>query len=188
MTFTNRKRILLGGLAIGFYMIHGVMCVWRGGPSNLLWACHIGSLIVGFGLLLSMARWTVIGILWFGLGNGMWILYLAGGGIFEWTSPLTHVGGLAVGIIGFRETGFPRGSWLWAWAGLAALQQISRWTTVEAENVNLAFRIHPGWEDLFPSYGLYLVFLLLMAGLVFFVLEAGIRKAMAELKWFQNST
>lgn len=178
-SFSFRKRLLFGALAISFYAIHGVLWVGRGVPSNLIWACHIGSVIVGLGLIFRVGRLNAIGILWLGLGNGMWILYLAGGGTFEATSWLTHVGGLVIGILGLRDTGFPRGSWLWALIGLAGLQQISRWTTVEMENVNLAFRVHPGWEGLFPSYGIYLAFLLVMAGLVFYGLEWMIRRKIA---------
>jgi len=175
-TSSNRKRIALGALAICFYAIHGIIWIFRGVPSNLLWACHIGSLAVGLGLIFHIARFNAIGVLWLGLGNVMWILYLAGGGTFEVTSPLTHVGGLIIGILSLRDTGFPKRSWLWALIGLAVLQQISRWITVEAENINLAFRVHPGWEGIFPSYGIYLAFLLVMAGLVFFVLEKCIRE------------
>ncbi len=169
--FSKRKTTLLGVMAICFYIIHGAYWIFLGVPSNLLWACHIGSLAVGFGLIGQRPLLNSIGVLWLGLGNIIWYIYLIGGGSFEWTSPLTHVGGIIIGIIGLFKMGIPKKSWIWALMWLAVLQHLSRWITPEKENINLAFRVHEGWESVFPSYAIYLISLFLIAGIVFFTLE-----------------
>lgn len=91
-------------------------------------------------------------------------------------SVLTHVGGIIIGIIGIYKTGMVKLSWLRALVGLAALQQLCRWITPEKENVNLAFRVHEGWEKLFPSYGWHLVVLLFLTGIIFLVMEYILKK------------
>jgi hypothetical protein len=38
---------------------------------------------------------------------------------------------------------------------MAALQQVCRWVTPPAANINIAHRIHPGMDRYFHSYGAY---------------------------------
>lgn len=163
----SRHTTGLGLIAIAFYCIHGCYWIIAGEPSNLLWACHLGSLFAGLGLMLRIAVLNAVGVLWLGLGNAFWLLYLIGGGDFILSSAGTHIGGIIVGIIGVRLLGLPGMSWLWALAGLALLQFISRHTTVAKENINLAFRVHEGWENIFPVFGIYIAFLLVIATLSF---------------------
>ena len=171
-TLPYRFRVALGLMAICFYAIHGFYLMISGETPHLLWACHIGSLAVGFGLIFALPILVTIGVLWLGFGDLMWFLYLAGGGGFEPTSPLTHIGGFAVGIYGLHKTGLPKSSWIWALIGLIVLQQITRLLTPEALNINLAFRVHEGWETVFPTYGFYLAVLLFLSGSIFFGFEA----------------
>lgn len=172
----SKKRIILGLAAICFYLVHAVYLFIRGeNPGNLLWACHLGAAAVGIGLILRLPALYSTGVLWLGLGNMMWILYLFGKGEFIVTSVLTHVGGIIIGIIGVYKTGMVKFSWLRALVGLAALQQLCRWVTPAKENINLAFRVHEGWEKLFPSYGWYLAVLFFLSGIMFFLMEYGLR-------------
>ncbi|MCK5055565.1 MAG: hypothetical protein KAT34_02850 [Candidatus Aminicenantes bacterium] len=172
----SKQRFISGIPAICFYLIHAVYLFIRGeDPGNLLWACHLGAIAVGFGLILRLPALISTGVLWLGLGNIMWMLYLFGKGEFIVTSVLTHLGGIIIGIIGVYKTGMVKLSWLRALVGLAALQHLCRWITPAEENVNLAFRVHEGWEKLFPSYGWYLVVLLLLAGTLFFLMEHAFR-------------
>ena len=49
------------------------------------------------------------------------------------------------------------------WGLLVALQLLTPWITPAAANVNLAFTVWPGWEQYFPSYGVYITSLDLLA-------------------------
>lgn len=172
---TSITPVTLGILVVVFYLSHAVVNILDGTPANLLWACHIGALMVGIGLLLRNSWINAIGVLWLCLGNGMWILYLIGGGDFFFTSALTHVGGLVIGLVGIDYMGIPRFSWLWALILLFGLQHLCRMVTPEHENVNLAFRIHEGWERIFPSYSVYIIFLTTVACAVFVIVEVVLR-------------
>lgn len=168
----------LGLLAIGFYAVVAINHFYRGHPEEALWACHLGALIVGVGMLLPSPTWTAIGVTWLLVGVPLWVMDLALGGEFLWPSPLTHLGGLAIGIFGLRRMGMPTQVWWKALLALAALQQLCRWITPASTNVNVAFSVYAGLERWFPSYRLYLVFLLVTIGLVFFLTELILRRLM----------
>jgi hypothetical protein len=165
-----------GYLAISFYLIHGGYWVIKGAPANLFWACHIGSFIVGVGHIFNRSILNSIGVLWLFMGNLFWALYLLGGGDFEMTSVLTHIGGLCIGIYGIQKIGFYKNAWLYAVIFIALLQLICRFITPEIENVNLAFRVHEGWEKIFPSYYIYEIYLLAQASILFYSIEYTIFK------------
>lgn len=171
-----RHRIFLGLLSVIFFSINLFFWILRGVPSNFLWACHLGALAVGVGLLLRLPLLNAVGVLWLGLGNGMWLLYMLGGGPVFPTSVLTHVGGLLIGILGVRQIGLGKRSWLWAIIILVLLRLVSRQFTPEAENINLAFRVHEGWETVFPSFFWYSVMLLFVSSLSFIIMEQLLRK------------
>lgn len=171
-----RQRIFLGLLALVFFLINLYFWIGRGVPTNFLWACHLGTLAVGFGLIFRFPLLNAVGVLWLGLGNVMWLLYMLGGGEVFPTSVLTHVGGIIIGIVGVRRIGLPGFSWLWAVVLLALLQRLSRWLTPEPENINLSFRVHQGWETLFPSFFWYSLMLLFVSMLSFIIMELLLKK------------
>ena len=178
----NKSRFFGGLLAIGFYITHGTYLLLNNETPHIVWACHIGSLMIGIGLILDMPVPVTIGVLWLGFGDIMWFLYLVGGGEFELTSPLTHIGGLAVGLWALSRSYIPKRSWAWALVTLLILQQISRWVTPESYNINLAFRVYEGWESVFPTYLVYFVVVLAFAGLLFFGFEILLNKLVARRK------
>jgi len=171
-----RKRLLLGCAAIVFYMAHAATWLQRGVPGSLLWACHLGCLMVGFAVLADIPFLSAVGVHWLILGNIMWLLYLAGGGEFICTSQLTHLGGLLIGLWYARRTGFPHGSWLAALAGIAGLHLLSGYVTPPAENINLAFRVHESWVGIFPVFLFYRLFLLAASAALFFSVERAARR------------
>ena len=71
------------------------------------------------------------------------------------TAALTHIGALVLGIYGVRILGWPRGAAWKAAAAYLALWAVTRLATPASANINLAFRVYPGWESRFPSYPLY---------------------------------
>jgi hypothetical protein len=149
-----------GILALLFYAIHGSVHLYRGQPYNLLWACHVAALLVGFGLLLRNATLNAIGLLWSCFGMSLWLLDLATGAEFIPTSTLTHAGAFALGIYGVRRLGTPHHLALKTVGAFAALCVLCRIVTPPSANVNLAFRVADGWASYFPSYPLYAAMLL----------------------------
>ena len=160
-----------GALACAFYAVHAGVHLARGHPEELLWACHLGALWVGLGLLLRQPALHAIGFLWLCVGTVLWGIGLAGGGELIPTSLLTHVGGLAVGGLAVWTLGMPRHSWWRALLAFLVLQQLCRWLTPAAANLNLAHAVWPGWETRFPSYLLYQLMLLAIAGASFALIE-----------------
>lgn len=120
--------------------------------SNALWACNIATLLVGAGLLLRAPRANAIGLLWLSVGLPLWLFDLAFGSPFLATSSLIHLPPLALGLLGARRLGVPRGAAWQACAALAALQILCRLTTPPVENVNMVFAMEPSWQRWFPSY------------------------------------
>jgi hypothetical protein len=166
----------LGLLAVGFYAVHAAHELWMGRPESLLWSCHLGSLAVGVGLLRRWPTWIGVGLLWLVVGVPLWVMETAMQGGFEPTATLPHLGGLAIGLVGVRKLGLPQPVWRKAMAAILALQLLTRWITPEAANINLAFAVWPGWEQYFPSYGVYITSIDLLGLVLFAGLEYAIRR------------
>lgn len=177
-----RRRLLLGAAALAFYAVHAGAWLRRGVPGALLWACHLGCLLVGIGVLAKRPALNGVGVLWLVLGNLLWAVDLASGGEFIATSPLTHVGGLAVGIWYARRAGFPRRSWLAALAGIAALHLLSGRLTPAAENINVAFRVHPSLQRIVPGFLAFRILMLAGSAALFYGAERLMRRMVKSKK------
>jgi hypothetical protein len=170
----------LGGLALVFYLVHAAGHVTAGQPSEAFWACHLGALLVGVGLLTVHPLPCAVGFLWLCVGDGFWALDLATGGELIPTSLLTHVGGLVIGGVGVLRMGMPRHAALVAIGLFFALQIASRALTDPATNLNLAHSVWAGWEGVFPSYPVYELMLLSIGFASFRALEWLARR------WFET--
>jgi hypothetical protein len=164
-----------GLAAIGFYTTHVAHWVRLRKAENALWACHLGCLFVGIGWLAPWPLANAIGLLWLLPGIFFWGLFLADGGLFTWSSFLTHVGGNVLGLWGVVVLGFPAGAWWKAGAGYVLLILLCRPISRLSENVNFSLRVWPGWETRFPSYRQFLVLLVMGAFGLFLVLELLLR-------------
>jgi len=168
-------RLYPGISAVAFYAAHASYWVRRRKAENAMWACHLGCLLVGIGWAAAWPSLNALGVLWLLPGLVLWVMYLAGGGPFRWTSFLTHIGGLVLGIWGVSQFGFPRGVWWKAGTGFAALIMISRRVSRASENVNFAVQVWRGWEHQFPSHRRYLAGLVLGGFALFLSLEQAMR-------------
>ena len=166
----------LGILAVVCYGIHASRRLAHQHPEELLWACHMGTLAVGVGLLCRWRSCVAVGFLWLTLGVPLWALNVLTGGNFLPTSPFSHLGGWMLGALGLRGTGLPRHTWWKAGAALVPLFFLCRWATPEEANVNLAFAIWPGWEKHFPSHAVYVLAVLALSIGVFLAAEIALRK------------
>ena len=173
MTPPTRRQLAV--LAIGCYAAHAAVHLRRGEPYDLLWACHLAVLLVAAGLLLQRPALNAVGLLWGCFGLPIWLLDIVTGGEFMPTATFTHVGALVIGICGVRLLGFPRGSAWKALAGYLGLWVLTRAFTPASANINLAFHVHPGWEQYFPNYPGYFATLLIAGALTFALAEQAFR-------------
>jgi hypothetical protein len=146
---------LLGFLPVIFFLAQAIH-YWRvGGLGNLLWMCNIGSLVLAIGLLFEQRELIRAAAIWTVPGLGLWIRYVLYA-TFNYemvlSSILVHVGGLVVGLIVLRQVRMDRIAWVYAFAWYLIVQVAARLFTAPELNVNVAFRIQPGWEQTFSSY------------------------------------
>ncbi len=146
---------LLGLLPVIFFLAQTVH-YWRvGGLGNLLWMCNVGSLVLAIGLFFARRELIRAAAIWTIPGLGLWIRYVLYA-TFDYemvlSSILVHVGGIAVGLIVLRRVRMDRIAWAYAFAWYLIVQFAARLFTAPELNVNVAFRIQPGWEQTFGSY------------------------------------
>ena len=110
------------------------------------------------------------------MGIPLWLIYLGSGGKLYLTSPLTHLGGIAVSIYGIRKLGMPKNMWWKAIIAFLLLQVFCRLATPEEKNINLAFRVGDGWEQTFTSYWEYQAMIYGIGIALLFVMEKLVRK------------
>jgi hypothetical protein len=166
-----------GILGIFFYALFAADHLYAGHAANLLWACQVGALLVGLGLVFRSPTWNAIGLLWLVAGVPLWAMDLLANGGGRPTTLLTHVGGLVLGVIGVRRLGLPKRTWLRAAIALAGLHLLCRWVTPPEENINLAFTIWPGWEAYFPSHLVYVLTVFALCVAAFMSVEFAVRRA-----------
>lgn len=172
---TNRRDLRFAAAALTFYAIHAGYHAARGHWEDALWACHLANLVIAAGFLFDVPRALGVGFMWTLIGNAMWVLYLVEGGELMPTSLLTHVGGLVLAFIGRSRQGIPRGTWQVATMGLVATQALARLVTPPEANVNVAWRAFGNWDEVVPSYPLYLTLVDTAAATLFWITERGWR-------------
>ena len=146
---------LMGFLPVIFFLAQALH-YWRGGGlGNLLWMCNAGSLVLATGLFLDRRELIRAAAIWTIPGLALWIRYVLYA-TFNYemvlSSILVHVGGIVIGLIVLRRVRMDRLAWLYAFAWYLIVQVAARLFTTPELNVNLAFRIQPGWDHAFSSY------------------------------------
>jgi hypothetical protein len=169
---------IAGALALVFYAIHAIVyyAFIARMPEGALWACHVGCAVVGIGCLSRRSLVVSVGTLWLVYGSAVWLIDLASGSNLIPTSLCTHVGGVLVAAYAVRTLGWTRGASLVATVALFALLGVTRLVTPPRSNINLVFSVTPGWEQRFPRYSTYFLFLFVTAFLVFIALDAALTR------------
>ena len=143
---------LLGLLPLIFFLVQAAH-YWRvGGMGNLLWMCNVGNVLLAIGLLSGRRELIRATAIWTIPGLALWLRYVVGHYETFLSSVFVHVGALAVGLIAVRIVRMDRIAWAYAFVWYLILQVAARWITNPELNVNLAFRVQPGWEQWFSSY------------------------------------
>jgi len=70
-----------------------------------------------------------------------------------------------------RKIGMDRLTWVYAFGWYLLIQLLSRLITAPALNVNLTYKIQPGWENLFGAYWQFWIVLTCVVGITLWLLE-----------------
>jgi hypothetical protein len=154
---------LLGALPIFFFVLYLATAAQRGKAADSLWMCHVANLLLSIGMFSRSPRLVGIALAWIVLGIPLWALDMWRSGELTQASVLSHLGGLALGMYAAWRLRLSSNPWLAALFVFVALQQLCRWLTPEALNVNLAHAEYAGWEGVFGGYWAYWLATLLAA-------------------------
>ena len=153
---------------------------WRRGvPGDSLWMCHLANLMMGLGLLTGNPFLLRMGVLWNLLGMPWWLREVLVGQSLSLASYISHFGGLALALWAMRVP-CPGSPWLAAWVVFVAVQQLCRWVTPMALNVNVSHAVWEGAQSIFSSYRKYWVVTTLLAGASLFLLNSLLPKMEGE--------
>lgn len=148
-----------GAAMLAIWLFHAWEHTRHGTLWELFWACNMSVLFTGFAAVAGWQRGIGMGVCMLAFGAPLWIIDLISTGDFYFGSLLTHFGVPLLGVWSLRPTGWPAGTTLPATAVLIGFMLLSRLVTPPEMNINLVFRIYPGWEHLFPNHAAYLGFL-----------------------------
>ncbi len=171
-----------GVCAVLFYVLYAGQFIYIGEPANLLWICHFGCFLAGAGMLLKRRIPLAMGFLWLSVGVPLWITAQLAGDHGYWSSFFTHVGGIATAGYGVWRMGMRRGSWIYASAGMVVMGVAARFLTPPPLNINLAFSVWKGWENMFHSHPLYVGFMIACCSVYFYLAETALRKISERLR------
>lgn len=157
---------LLGLLPLFFFLAQGIH-YWRLNQfGHMCWMCNIGNLVLAIGLFFERPLLVRVAAIWTIPGLLVWFVYVVLTWGVSFSSTLAHVGGLAVAAIALKRYRMDRGSWLYAFGWLLAMQVISRFFTAPELNVNLAHAVQPGWDSMFTSYWSFWLVLTIVAAAI----------------------
>jgi len=137
---------VLGLLPVIFFAAHFLHYLKAGGLGDMLWICHVSSLLLAAGLLLNRPLFIRVATLWMIIGLIIWALYLFAGGQWILTSLFVHVGGVIVGLIALYRVRADGRAWRYAMIWFLLVQQVARMFAPPELNVNVAHRVYEGAE------------------------------------------
>jgi hypothetical protein len=136
---------LLGVALLGAFALHA-STKDAAHLQEVLWVCHVASVLMALGLLSGWYRLVAMGLLLHvGFGTVGWLLDVVATRDTTPTSVLLHLLPLVAGAREVRRKGWPEGVVLPAWLFFTAWVVSCHWLTDPALNVNLS---HQPWGPL----------------------------------------
>jgi len=145
----------LGVVPLALFGTYAAVAAQRGRAADALWMCHVANLVLAIGIVTRSPRVVGIAVLWIVLGIPLWAMDAWLNRTVTPVSAASHLGGLAVGMYAASRLRLSSNPWLPALALFLVLQQLCRWWTPQALNVNLAHAEYAGWEGAFGAYWAY---------------------------------
>ena len=155
----------------GIFLLNFFNDYHLGETHDTLWMCHVANVLLCGGLLLRQRRLMQLAVLWIIVGTPLWLMDSMQNRLFSFTSTVSHLGGLLIGLWALRQIRTGRPVWHLALGVFVLLQQLSRVLTPVSANVNISQAVWPGWETVFPHYGNYWLFTTASATLSLWLVE-----------------
>ncbi|OGQ25254.1 MAG: hypothetical protein A2138_05165 [Deltaproteobacteria bacterium RBG_16_71_12] len=149
---------LAGTIVLVLWFFHFVRYVWvLRQPEQMLWMCHMSTLLLALGLLASSASAVRVGALWSLGGFPLWILDVALRGETTRVSVLSHILVPLLGLAALTQVRWRGRVVLGAVAFHALCWVLSRWLGTPQANVNLAHSVYDIFgTEIVRSYWVYL--------------------------------
>jgi hypothetical protein len=144
----------VGMLPFLFFVAYLAMAWEHGRAADSLWMCHVANLLLSAGIFALSPRLVGIAVLWIVLGIPLWALDVWRNAAVMPVSLVSHLGGLAVGMYAAWRLRLSFNPWVAALLVFVALQQVCRWLTPEAMNVNVAHAPYGEWDGPYWVYWL----------------------------------
>lgn len=188
-TLSKTQQRLLGILPLTFFGAQAIHYWQINELGHMLWMCNIGNLLFAVGLFLGEATLVRVAVIWMLPGVVVWAMYV----VPTWgmlltgqlsfvqffgvlSSTLAHLGGFSVGMLALQRVRVDGWAWLYAFIWYLVVQLFSRLSTPAAMNVNLAYRIQPGWEQRFSSYWKFWLLLTVIVAVCLWILGFVLKK------------
>ena len=149
---------LLGLLPLAFFTAHFIHYATAGydpstpGTDNMLWMCNVGNLMLAIGLLLAQPWMIRLSTIWLIPGLPIWLFEVVRNGGWLFTSFLTHIGGMVVGLFALSRVRADKWSWAYALVWYVIAQVFSRLLTSPFWNVNVAHRVYDAYQGVVSRY------------------------------------
>lgn len=167
---------LLSLLPAACFVAHHRHHLALGAPADSLWMCHVSTLTLAVGLLLGRPALIRLAVIWIVPGIPIWAGYMCQTADAPPTTFVSHLTGLAVGLIALRAVGMDRRTWWLALLWYLGWQHVCRLWTPAAMNINIAHRAWDGWEQAFPDYRVYWLATTLVAAVVLWILGRALER------------
>ena len=162
---------LLGILPVCFFLSHLSFHFSEGTPEHLLWLCNLSNLVLAAGLFFQTPLLIRIAALWLVPGIPLWLWDMSRTGSTPLSTFLSHLGGLTVAMIALAKVRAKPNVFIYAWMYGFLVQLICRFVTPPELNVNVAFKIYPGFDLFFKHYWSYWIFSAVVAVIVLWLLN-----------------
>ena len=133
-------------------------------PLDMLWACHIATLLIAIAGLTRVYWLASIGLLFhIGMGIPAYLIDVIATGSTTWTSILAHLFPAVVGLLIVKRHGYAKHNFAKTFLFVLLSQLLAYVATPPAQNVNLVFFV---WEPVaawFSNVWLYRICNLLFA-------------------------
>ncbi|HET6266957.1 MAG TPA: hypothetical protein VFG11_04500 [Acidobacteriota bacterium] len=149
----------LGFIPLGFFLLNLFHHIQESKPDHILWICNLDNLMIALGLLLNAPVLIRIAILWLVPGFPLWLIESYELGALPLSAVCAHVGALIFGFALLPKIRMKRVTWIYATLYALIVQQLSRWFTRSELNINVAFRPYSGWDQTFPHYWMFWLYI-----------------------------